>query len=186
MLGFPLGILSAAGAGGVAGGSYELISTTILGTSTASVSFSSLGTYAADYKHLQIRVLSRSSLDGGRGVLTRFNSDTGSNYSWHVLLGNGSSVISSAGTSTTFMYGGIQAISTDTANSYGVFVMDILDPYSTTKNKTIRSLSGVGGSRIDLYSGNWRNTNSLTAVTLDPEAGLFVAGSRFSLYGIKG
>jgi hypothetical protein len=46
MLGFPLGILSAAGAGGGVAGDYELISSEILGTTAASVTFSSLGDYA--------------------------------------------------------------------------------------------------------------------------------------------
>ena len=180
-----LGIFSAAGAGGVAG-DYELISSTILGSNTASVTFSGLGTYASTYKHLQIRMVSKTSDASSLGVLTRFNSDTGSNYSWHVLLGNGSAVSSAAGTSTTFMYGGIQPRSVDTANAFGASVIDILDSYSTSKNKTIRSLSGVIGSRIDLYSGNWRNTSSLTTIDIISENGSFITASRFSLYGIKG
>jgi hypothetical protein len=182
-----LGIFSAAGAGGAApAGAYELISTTILGSNQPSVTFSNLGTYSSTYKHLQIRMVSKTSDANSLGVLARFNSDTGSNYSWHVLLGNGSAVSSSAGTSTTFMYAGIQPRSVDTANAFGASVMDILDPYSTSKNKTIRSLSGVIGSRIDLYSGNWRNTNSLTTIDIIPENGSFITASRFSLYGIRG
>jgi hypothetical protein len=57
MLGFPLGILSAAGAGGGVAGDYELISSEILGTTAASVTFSSLGDYSSTYKHLQIRAV---------------------------------------------------------------------------------------------------------------------------------
>lgn len=47
MLGFPLGILSAAGAGGVVAGDYELISTQILAATTNSVTFTSLGDFAS-------------------------------------------------------------------------------------------------------------------------------------------
>jgi hypothetical protein len=63
MLGFPLGILSAAGAGG--GGplasDYELISTQILTSPQSSITFSSLGTYSSTYKHLQVRAVARST-----------------------------------------------------------------------------------------------------------------------------
>jgi len=182
-----LGIFSAAGAGGVEAGAYELIETSIVsGTSTSSVVFSNLGTYSSTYKHLQIRFTSRSSINGGSGVLARFNSDTGSSYSWHVLLGNGSAVLSTAGTSTTFMYGGIHSTLANTANIFGASVIDILDSYSTTKNKTIKTLTGFAGSRIDFYSGAWRSTSSVTSISLISEGENFIAGSRFSLYGIRG
>jgi hypothetical protein len=183
----PFGILSAAGA--LREGTYELITTTVLGTTAASVTFSGLGAYASTYKHLQIRVAARSSdANPGVGVYSRLNADAGSNYRSHYLLGNGSSVLSGT-VATTSGLSGIIAAAGSTANNFGVAVIDLLDPYSTTKNKTLRTLSGftdAAQKRIDLQSSLWINTASLTSWQLIPELGNLVAGSRFSLYGIRG
>jgi hypothetical protein len=188
MLGFPLGILSAAGAGGVVpvGPTYELISTTILGTATSSVSFSSLATYASDYKHLQIRIAVRTDTVNDL-ISMRLNSDTGANYANHELQGDGSTVNSSAAQSQTSMRFGRTAYSTMTANSFAGMVVDLLDTYSTSKNKTIRCLSGRTGAAnsIQLFSGFHMSTASLTSITILPGSPNFIAGSRFSLYGIR-
>ena len=184
----PFGVLSAAGAGG---SDYELIETNILGSAQAEVVFSSLATYASTYKHLQIRMVARTNRagDDGENVGVRLNADTGSNYADHVLVGNGSSVQSAAGTSQTRMVLAVVTATTATANAFGVSVIDILDSYSTTKNKTLRALAGLQAtsSRVYLMSGLWMNTASITSATLLPlSGGSFIAGSRFSLYGIRG
>jgi hypothetical protein len=184
-----LGIFSAAGAGGaVAAGAYELISTTILGTNTASVTFSSLGTYSSTYKHLQIRAVTRTTRTDASQVISylRFNGDTASNYSGHQLFGNGSGVGSAGEANITYAYAGIDSTNQNTTGNFAAYVIDILDPYSTTKNKTTRSLSGLQQNAIRLMSGNWRNTASVTSIQLVADSYNYVAGSRFSLYGIKG
>jgi hypothetical protein len=191
MLGFPLGILSAAGAGGAAFSSdYELIETQILGSNQASVIFSSLGTYSSTYKHLQIRLLGRQTLAaGGQGdIYVRFNADSSSNYARHFLQGNGSTVTSGATANNSFALGGQAPYNNETTGAFGGSVIDILDAYSTTKNKTIRALSGSHSSNapvIQIASGHWRNTASITSITLSL-FDIWLTGSRFSLYGIKG
>ena len=182
-----LGIFSAAGAGGVQG-DYELIETQILGSAQASIVFSNLGTYSSTYKHLQLRGVARSSRAAFTSdvLLTRFNADTGSNYASHQLQGNGSSVSSGAQTSQTAIQNYV--IANDTvANNFGSVVMDILDPYSTTKNTTTRAMVGLtSGTFITLNSGLWMNTASVTSLTLLAQNGNLMTGSRFSLYGIRG
>jgi hypothetical protein len=190
-----LGIFSAAGAGGgVSLSDYELIETQILGSTQTSIVFSNLGTYSSTYKHLQIRAVARTDQTGNsRAIAVRLNADTGSYYAWHILTGDGqaSTVSSAAGATQNVMYLG-QSVSTASAsNAFGASVIDILDPYSTSKNKTLRSLAGSLSTTtpfIRLMSGAWFNTASLTSVTLlgeDLTSG-FVSGSRFSIYGIKG
>jgi hypothetical protein len=184
----PLGILSSAGGGF---GTYELIETQILGTTAASITLSSLDAYAGIYKHLQVRITSRDNraTDGGNNVLVRLNGDTGGNYAWHRLRGNGSSVTSSAGSSATSMNLFASQALNDTASSFGAAVLDLLDPYSTSKNKTLRCLQGIRAATdpaIELRSGFWNNTASITSITFTPEtSGSFVTGSRFSIYGIR-
>jgi hypothetical protein len=185
----PFGVLSAAGA--EVGGTYELIASEILGSATPSVTFSSLATYASTYKHLQIRFVARSSrtTSNESQTILRINGDTGSNYAQHRLLGTGSSVISQSATSITSMsVGFLTTAQTDASQLYASTVVDILDAYSATKNTTVRSLFGTRGTNpyVGLASGLYNNTSSITSLTLiEADGQNFVAGSRFSLYGIR-
>jgi len=187
----PLGILAAAGGAVASVGSYDLLATEILTSSSSSITFSSLGDYAADYEHLQVRMVARSNrADTGSYMYVQFNGDTGSNYNYHDLQGTGSAVNSNA-TSGSYPSGildkNFSPAATDPSNSFGVGTLDILDPFETSKYTTARTLSGQSSnsSRIGLTSGAWRNTASLTSITFDDIFGSFVTGSRFSLYGLK-
>jgi hypothetical protein len=184
----PFGILSAAGVSDEAG-TYELIETSIVsGSSTSTITFSSLNTYSSTYKHLQIRIAARSSHAVTQQVVDlRFNGDSGSNYALHRLTGNGSAVSSAGATSQGGAYAALIPGSSATANAFGASVCDILDTFSSTKNKTTRAMAGQpAGNEISMYSGAWFNTASITSIAASIAAGTFIAGSRFSLYGIKG
>ena len=167
---------------------YDLISTTILGSSQASVSFDVTG-LGSTYKHLQIRMVGRTARTdlGIQSVRLTFNSDGGSNYYSHELSGNGSS-ISSGGGADVFMVPGYLSTNASSTNANGVFIADILDVFSTSKNKTMRSLSGMtSNNNISFHSGVWLNTAALTTLSMVTSTGAtFNAGSRFSIYGIKG
>lgn len=171
--------------------SYESIQTYTLGSTTASVTFSSI---PSTYKHLQIRYMARQDAGGSdRGAQEmRFNSDTGSNYSYHLLFGDGSSASALAYTSTDSIYTALSDLTSSTAaaNIFGVGVIDILDYQNTNKYKTTRTLCGQDqnstSGRIFFTSGNWRSTSAITSITLFPETGSYVQYSHFALYGIKG
>jgi hypothetical protein len=178
----PLGILSSAGGGF---GTYELIQTQILGSTTASITFSGLATYASTYEHLQIRYTARQTNTGSVGMSMRLNGDTASNYSYHYLGGTGSSVLAAAGVTQTSMIVGSAFGTSAAANAFGAGVIDLTDAFSTSKNKTTRTLEGRSSEWIALISGNWRNTASITSIQLFPDVYSFVTGSRFSLYGIR-
>ena len=184
----PLGILAVAGAGGAAAGAFDLLETTLVSTNTASVTFSNLNTYS-DYKHLQIRTALKTNAGttGIEDLRLTFNSDSGSNYAWHRIRGDGSTVASTAGTSTAFINIENSATRNNETNIYAGTVLDILDFSNSSNNTTTRSLQGVSASvgRILLASGLWNNTAAVTSITFTPAAGSLVAGSRFSLYGVK-
>jgi hypothetical protein len=114
----------------------------------------------------------------------RLNGDTGSNYSWHELTAGGASVSSNAQINRTFMQLNAMTGANNTANQFGVAVIDFLDTYSTTKNKTLRTLEGANG--ITLMSGVYRVTDSLTSIEIFSNTFNMVTGCRLSLYGIKG
>jgi hypothetical protein len=177
---FGLGFFATAGAG--AAGSFDLLETQTLSSSQASVTFSSLSTYASTYQHLQIRVVTAPTANGAT-LWGQFNADTTSNYNYHYLYGNGSAVSSSgAATSNGVLLGGVAGFE----NTYFMgAVMDILDPFETTKNKVTRTLSGGAAKEIDLCSGLWRSTNAISEIKLYFTGTNLAQYSRFSLYGWK-
>lgn len=183
----PLGILASASGGA----DYELIATTLVTSAQSSVTFNSSAAWAS-YKHLQIRVTARSTNGGAGndGLWLQLNADTGSNYSWHRLEGNGSNAVSGAGTTTTWMLQGLAARASQAAGVFSAAIIDLLDFANTSKNKTVRSLNGSVTSTnpsVALGSGVWLNTAAVTSATLKVDAGQNIdAGSRFSLYGLKG
>ena len=181
----PLGILATT-AGGAAAGAYELISTTVLGANTATVSFSSI---PQTYKHLQVRMVARnSSAASQQNLAMQFNNTGGTAYASHRLFGDGGSVYSQATTSTFYSVFGFIGANSQTSNIFTPAVIDVLDYASTTKNKTIRGLSGFTGnlsSRVVLGSGLFADLTAVTRLDLAMNTGDFMAGSRFSLYGIK-
>jgi hypothetical protein len=162
---------------------YESIQTFTLGSSQASVTFSSI---PSTYTHLQIRAIIRSTTSSGTGLM-RFNSDTGSNYSRHYMYGDGSGVYAGAQTSQTGMDVVYVSESTQLANTFSVNVIDILDYANTNKNKTVRNLCGAeynSTGYLVLNSGSWMNTSAVSTITLIPGTN-FAQYSSFALYGIK-
>lgn len=171
------------------GGDFESIETVTLSNSnTATLTFSSLGTY----QHLQIRGLARNTraTTGQASTIgVRFNSDTGNNYAHHRLRGTGSAADAGASSSVSRMALGDSQSDSATANIFTAFVMDILDFASTSKAKTVRSFWGAdtnGGGSVAVASGLWTSTSAVTSVTIyDADGYNFVTGSTFALYGIK-
>ena len=161
--------------------SYSSIQTVTVGSGGASdVTFSSI---PSTYTHLQIRGIAfQSSGPGGIGI--QVSGDTGNNYTWHYVQGDGSSATASSATSNSNTYTG----DVGTSTGPGAMILDILDYASTNKYKTFRSLAGYdanGSGKIALKSGVWMNTstqiNSIKIIGVT-----FAQYSTFALYGIKG
>jgi len=161
------------------------------------------------YTHLQLRCVlqdnrSTYGLDqlrvqvGSGGTL-----DTGStSYAWHYARGDGASATAfgaatNSGDNASWQINGAVG-TTASPTSWGAIIIDILDYANTSKNKTMRALSGndLNGTgptsvpgRVALGSGVWLGSNalqSINTVRLFPEnATLFTQFSQVALYGIK-
>lgn len=176
----------------VASGSFESIAT-LNGTGTSAlVTFSSI---PSTYKHLQIRTSIRNLTTGTsfRTVYGLLNGDSGTNYTRHGLVGDGSAISISntaAGSSPGFQMLNAAADGSSTANVMGVAIIDILDYASTSKYKTIRMSTGVdfnGSGRTAIVSSLWLSTSAVNSISFeDPVGNGFTTSSTFSLYGIKG
>jgi len=159
---------------------FESITTITVGVSgSASETFSSI---PQTYKHLQLRWMSRSS-GGAYNPIFRFNEDTGNNYSWHYIDGNGTSATSGGGgTQNSILIAGIGG----TASTFAVGIMDILDYTNTNKFKTVRILQGAdynGSGAVDLWSGSWQSSTAITSIYCGFSSAQY---SKYALYGIKG
>ena len=165
----------------------DFLEEVVLTSSAASVTFSGLDAYS-DYKHLQIRMVARDS-SYATALVANLNSDTGSNYSYHRLSGNGSSVSSGGTASQSYAnIGNMTGADGYAADAFTALVTDILDFSNSSKNTTLRTFSGgYDFTTVALYSNAWYNTAAVTSIELQPVgATSLVAGCRFSLYGSKG
>ena len=167
--------------------SDSLLEEIVLTSSAASVTFSNLNTYAAlGYTNLQIRAVARSArADTTDAFRMRVNGVTGNSYSWHALWGSGSSVASEGYGTQNNMYVGNAPGNTATANMFSGHVIDLLDPFETSKFTTFRTLTGSSGTGIYLNSGLYQATTAISSIEFYMANANILAGSRFSLYGSK-
>jgi hypothetical protein len=168
---------------------FESIATVTVGSGgSSSISFTSIpGTFT----HLQLRFIARTNrATTNDWAEIRFNSDTGSNYAFHFMYGEGS------GSGTAFnginqTYAEVPSMTADgaSANMFAGFVVDILDYKDTNKFKTLRLLGGNdmnGSGVINFGSGLWRSSSAITSIGIEPGTGTnFNQYSHFALYGIR-
>jgi len=153
---------------------------------SSTITFSSI---PSTYKHLQIRAIAGSANSNISSFLINVNSDSGANYAWHYVYGDGSTAAAGASSSANFMRV-INLLGTGLANAFSAEIIDVLDYASTSKNKTFRMLGGGdrnGSGGVHLQSGVWLNTNAITSITFTPSDSFnFQQYTQFALYGIKG
>lgn len=166
------------------GAMFPLQVITVGPAGASSVSFTNIpGTYS----HLQIRGIFRAT-SSGTTPLIRLNSDTGSNYAWHRLQGNGTAA-SAQGYSSQTNVQFLASLGLPSATStFGAVIIDILDYANTNKFKTLRILDGAdlnGSGNIELTSGLWQSTSAMTAFSIACDVNSFAQYSQFALYAVK-
>ena len=164
----------------------KLIAKNVLGSDTASVTFSSI---PATYTDLWlVASLSLSSNDFGRDVRVYFNNSTANGSSRVLRAFSGSSVGSyttSAVQLTDNAVGQLAGSSTFTSAE-----MYIPNYASTTVNKSTSSTSvserNATDGRIDIVASLWSSTAAITSLTIDSPIlpANLKSGSSFFLYGI--
>lgn len=158
---------------------YEPLATTTLGSAAASVTFSSI---SGSYTDL-VLVSNLYGNGGAANVLVRFNSDTGSNYSSTTITGNGSAASSFRNTSTDsiFMINSGSSLN----GAWGTFIMSVNNYSNATTYKTALARFGAAGNEVTSTIGLWRNTSAINAIEIRTSSNTYLAGSTFTLYGIK-
>ena len=147
---------------------YTPLATVTLGSSAASVTFSSI---PGTYRDLILTIAhSKSALTTFR---MNFNGDTTSgNYSGIYMAGSFTSPIS--GTGIDLGYG--QALSLQQ--------IQIMDYSATDKHKTHLIRHNRIEDQILAQATRWANTAAITSLSLVSNSGTFSTGSTFNLFGV--
>lgn len=187
-----MGLLGGAGfVAPVAVPAFDLLETQVLTGNQSSVNFTGLiAKYASEYQHLQLRSAVRSNRGSTvDSVGLRFNGAS-SGYAFHVLRGLNTTRTSYNSLSESSLQDNTICGNNGAANNFGAAVTDILDPFSSDKMTTTRCLDGwmdPGENIIAFHSGVYLTTTPVDSINLVSRAGAsFVAGSRFSIYGVRG
>jgi len=164
---------------------YTLISSQVLASSAASVTFSSI---PATYTDLVLKVSARTDVSAVTDTLVFYLNYAPSLWSQTNVSGSGTAATSTRTTSVTY-FG--QPINGNTSTSNTFTNTEIYIPsYNASQNKPISGFSSTenntAASTISSGAGLWRSTAAISAITLTPLTGTnFVTNSSFYLYGIS-
>jgi len=154
----------------------ELLKTTV-GTATSSVTLDLTG--ISGYTDLII-VSSVQNLTGASTICGRYNGDTGSNYSFTYLIGDGTSAFSGRAANTSFSVHGYA-----NTTQFATNITQINNYSNSTTFKTTLDRRGTVAQFVGATVSTWRNTAAITSIVIFNETGVnFAVGSTFSLYGI--
>jgi hypothetical protein len=167
-----------------AGSTYTPVATQTLASAAASVTFSSIPQGYTDLVMI-INMQSSYTGDSGNGARLQFNGDTGSNYSYTFIRGNGSTAASYRDTSTTYTQIGLLPSSGGgtPAGAFGTGIANIQNYSNSTTYKTVLGRTNSTYASVEASVGLWRNTAPITSITYFGD-GNILAGSTFTLYGI--
>ena len=166
---------------------YTLISSNVLASSAASVTFSAI---PSTYTDLVIRASARDSdTSGGSAIFVRMNGLTTNIYSVTRLRGDGSSASSGSTTNATSLYFGFIDSSSKTANTFGSWEA-YFPNYTVAQNHPASGFAAAENNttspvNMDINAGLMREASAITSLTLFSNGLGFVSGSSFYLYGIK-
>jgi hypothetical protein len=167
---------------------FPIFATTVGSAGASSVTFSNI---PSTYTHLELRISAKNTATNSvpyqANIVMQFNGiSTGTPYDSHYLGGNGSTAFDDPIINQNEIYCG-KLSNNNYPNIRGAAIISILDYTNTTKNKVVRTLTGLdvdGAGEVALFTGQWRSTSAITSITLS--SGNNFESSTFALYGIKG
>ena len=164
---------------------YTLISSNVLLSSAASVTFSAI---PSTYTDLVIRASARNTSSTGFSALqVRLSGDTAGNYSNTSIVNTNGTPSSTVNSAQTAFFPGFVNNSGTTANTFNSSEVYI----PNYAGSTVKPISGFTVAEDNSTSTNqravaslWNNTSAVTSITI-LTALSFEVGSSFYLYGIK-
>jgi len=160
---------------------YEPIATNTLGSSAASVTFTGISSAYTDLVivcSLKIAATSATNtfIKVGNGSI-----DTGSNYSWTRVMGNGSAASSARGTSVS---DGV-LIGDANLTDFTADILHLQNYSNTTTYKTILTRNNLASALSQAAVGLWRSTSAINQVQIFGNVRDLAVGSTITIYGVK-
>jgi hypothetical protein len=162
---------------------------TVTGSAATDVTFSNIN---QGYTDLVLVINGYGSGADGNSILVQVGNgsvDTGSNYSYTALSGNGTTAYSDRGSSLAYARLSSRGGLSNSSSYPGVIVASFLNYSNTSTYKTLLSrcnLPGTSYPAVEALVSLWRSTSAINTVKLYPVAGeSWAVGTTFSLYGIK-
>lgn len=156
---------------------YTPLATVTLGSSAASVTFSSI---PATYRDLVLVVNAKNTVGANYNSLARLNGDTGNNNPSIFMMGNSSGAVG-----VIRNVDGAGQIGYSNSSSNSTIIAQFMDYSATDKHKTILSRSNAEAERVSAHAIRWTNTAAITSIAVLIEGGAtWATGGRFDLYGI--
>jgi hypothetical protein len=153
---------------------YEPIATYTVGSSQSDITFNSFGGYT------DLILVANIVRVSGSDTRVQVNGDTGTNYSYTFLGGNGSSASSFRVTNATQWDLGYSANTSPTT-----LICNFQNYANTTTYKTVVSRFSSTGGDVSAFASLWRNTSAITSIKIYQNGSNLGTGSSVTLYGIK-
>lgn len=166
----------------------QITPTQALGSATASVTFSSIPSVFSKYI-----VFSEARSDAAvvaGNLMMQLNGDTATTYQYQVAEFSPTLTTSESYAQSSMQIGKLPGASASSRHVWvGTTIIGGVSNFANLVTPVFSSGSGMttettGGSKMGLYGGQHLSASSITSIKLFPDSGNFVAGSRFTLYGV--
>ena len=161
---------------GVSASTYTFIAKQSV-SGTTSVTFSNI---PQNYTDLVMVVNAQCATNDNSAGL-QFNGDTGTNYSFTFINGDGSSATSAKYATQSAMQVGLMNNANWSTSTYHIQNYSSQNMYKTVIGR------GSMSDLLRIYASNWYSLNPITSITVisTPNSYNFLSGSTITLYGIK-
>lgn len=154
--------------------SMTALASITLQQASASVSFSGI---PQNYRDLVLVFNGTTAIADGVG--SRFNGDSGTNYSAARMFGNtASGALADIFTNFTRI---LQTAGDTNLSTF--FISQIIDYSATNKHKTVLTRNGITSNNVSAITARWANTEAVTSIMVFSPGSSISAGSTIDLYG---
>ena len=158
---------------------YEPIATSTFNSTFSTVTFSGIPSTYTD-----LRLTVTGTVVTNDVLRARVNGDSGTNYSYTLMYGNGTSAIADTNTARSLITMGAGGMQTSNTT---FFTLDIFSYAGSTYKTMLGTASGdFNGSGTTTVAVNlWRSTSAINSITVFTNGGNNFSSGTATLYGIK-
>jgi hypothetical protein len=157
---------------------YTPLANITLTGSAASVTFSSISQAYRDL--ILVATMPRTNVTDTNSYV-RLNGDSGGNYSYVQMFGNGSGAYSNSASSES--QGRAFTYQNSTSRQYNG-ILQLMDYSATDKHKTFLTRYNGDDSGVGAFALRWASTSAVTTLLIYPGSGSYEAGATFALFGV--